>query len=329
MKRLALSTLEASLLLTERIHFPLLEEVELRSINLHSFQHAPNLHTLSLLSIPVRNLSAFNFPWKQLAVVELRGNQLSGDKVQEIFEICTNLQELRFSLSPGDHFGYFVPPLKAPVLEKLSIILPHHSAYYNLGYNVFSSITCPALTFLHIEGSKYFDGKYRCTWPRDQLKEFISRSEHLTTLTIKSAPLADSDIIQVLIQLPSLLHLTVSDPGIHEKSPITPYLMQRLRVLGNESSTSSLTLVQKLQTLSLTFCSGTTKESFNDKDFVDMVVSRWQVPNGSGNRIESLRSVFLRFINRDPDRETYTPLKQLDEAGMKVVVLDSHFQVVV
>jgi len=70
--------------------------------------------------------------------------------------------------------------------------------------------------------------------------------------------------------------------------------------------------------------------TFDNKKFVDMVSSRWypeafaggeQGSSNSDGETACLRSVVMRFESRGVDEEIYRPLKHLEEAGMRVVVI--------
>ncbi|KAE9406061.1 hypothetical protein BT96DRAFT_915559 [Gymnopus androsaceus JB14] len=196
-------------------------------------------------------------------------------------------------------------------------------------------MTCPSLTSLLIEASKNYKG----IWPEESLHGFITRSSfHLSTLCIKSIPLSDSNLIDLLRRLPSLLHLTIDDSKMPRAassttpSPITPHLIQGLHAFPSVALSSESALVQKLQSLELTF-SGT---DFDEESFVDMVSSRWLAdnehdgygPSSTGTSLNSdvgtacLRSVVLKFKNRKMDVKTFKPLTYLEKAGMRVVVID-------
>ncbi|KAE9404428.1 hypothetical protein BT96DRAFT_916787 [Gymnopus androsaceus JB14] len=155
---------------------------------------------------------------------------------------------------------------------------------------------------------------------------FISRSSfQLTTLSIKFIPLLDSDLIDLLRRLPSLHHLTVDDSNTSPR-PVTSLLVQSLHAIPHTSSVTVFSvLVKRLQTLSLT-TSAEAQEAFNDRDFVDMVSSRWfldgyRSASDSNGGMACLRSVVMRFTNRVVDEEVYRPLKYLEEEGMRVVVI--------
>ncbi|KAE9404494.1 hypothetical protein BT96DRAFT_419327 [Gymnopus androsaceus JB14] len=158
------------------------------------------------------------------------------------------------------------PPLSAPFIEELTLTL-RQTSYPDperLANVIFASITCPSLTSLFIEADDQTG--YKHEWPRDAANGFVSRSSfHLTTLSIKSIPLSDSDLIDLLRLLPSLLHLTVDDSRIpaNSPSPITTRLSKSLHALHRRSSVAiSSPLVQKLQSLSLTFKSSRSRRNF-------------------------------------------------------------------
>ncbi|KAE9405909.1 hypothetical protein BT96DRAFT_915672 [Gymnopus androsaceus JB14] len=159
---------------------------------------------------------------------------------------------------------------------------------------------------------------------------FTSRSSfQLTTLSIKFIPLLDSDLIDLLRRLPSLHHLTIDDSNTTSPRPVTSLLVQSLHAIPRTSSVTMFSvLVKRLQTLSLT-TSAEAQEAFNDRDFVDMVSSRWFLDGytsdsdsmNSNGRMACLRSVVMRFTKRVVDEEVYGPLKYLEEEGMRVVVV--------
>ena len=87
----------------------------------------------------------------------------------------------------------------APNVKTLSLELYYSSYAENSSEVAFSSITCPSLTSLFIEGR---NGS-ACLWPKECLDAFILRSSfHLTTLSMKSIPLSDTNLIDLLYCVP-------------------------------------------------------------------------------------------------------------------------------
>ncbi|KAE9404492.1 hypothetical protein BT96DRAFT_419267 [Gymnopus androsaceus JB14] len=314
-------------------NFPLLEHLALpnlvdstgwRAATLDRYQNAPKLHTLAFGGVPPINKDLDL--WTRLTLLDVAQ---CNSKLKDVFEICSNLRELRFrQFETGLPIKLCSPPISAPFVEKLTLSLTQtfYAESGGLANVIFASITCPSLTSLFIEGLTGYEDK----WPRDAVNDFISRSAfHLTTLSIKFVPLLDSDLIDFLHRLPSLVHLTVDDSNIptNSPSPITSAFVQSLHAFPpTNSATNSSVLMKSLKTLSLTFGGPGT---FNDRVFVDMVLSRWfsstyadgYGPNTSNVRTTCLRSVVMRFTRRDVDQGIYRQLKYLSKEGMRVVVV--------
>ncbi|KAE9399361.1 hypothetical protein BT96DRAFT_1019530 [Gymnopus androsaceus JB14] len=296
------------------------------------FENSP-IRSLSVYAVS-REMRESKFPWKQLTQLDVAQH---AEGMKTLLEASGKLTELR--LREVDGKDYFQQCAIVPLLETLSLNLSQTSLSESLAEVAFSSMTCPSLTSLLIEASNNYKG-YKRIWPKESLHGFISRSSfHLSTLSIKSIPLSDSNLIDLLRRLPSLLHLTIDDSKATRAassttpSPITPHLIQSLHAFPDMSSVAvSSALAQKLQSLELTF-SGS---DFDEEGFVDMVSSRWLAdhePDGYGplspeTSLNSdvgtacLRSIVLRLRNQKMDVKTYRPMKFLEKAGMRVVVVD-------
>ncbi|KAE9403219.1 hypothetical protein BT96DRAFT_917659 [Gymnopus androsaceus JB14] len=205
-----------------------------------------------------------------------------GVGMKELFQVFA------FAIYAGSTIEHCAPPITALAVEKLL------QACEDV---IFASIACPSLKSLVIEG---LGTQALQSWPKDDLNAFIACSSfHLETLSINS----------------------VHVPSGH--SPITSHLVRSLHAFPHiTSGITSSALVTQLQTLSLTF---TGSDTFSDSDFVDMVSSRWypDVFTGgpsSASETACLRSVVMRCVQRNLDKEIYRPLKHLEEAGMRVVV---------
>ncbi|KAF9063133.1 hypothetical protein BDP27DRAFT_251675 [Rhodocollybia butyracea] len=163
-------------------------------------------------------------------------------------------------------------------------------------------------------------------WSTENFISFISRSSCvISTLTLRSVSLSDSDLIAVLRVMPSLLHLEIDDKimsGVYNtpRSPITSYLM--LSLIQHELTLISL--VPKLHTLHLDPNYRT--RTFDNSAFVRMVESQWFRPGSdlsvtmSAMGRDCIRSVVLKFNWREVDAEVYKPLRVLDKEGLRVVV---------
>ncbi|KAJ3892663.1 hypothetical protein GG344DRAFT_75715 [Lentinula edodes] len=321
----------------EQPQFQLLEDLALPEniVNhqpiLKHYENAPALRSLNIRTLsPIDSIPSSHFPWRKIITFN---SAHFPDSVETLFNLCRDLKELHL----GEVHKIPSHPCPSPVtvssLEKLSLTLnrtqPDPESLANI---VFSSLTCPSLTSLSLEDTSGYGRPFLM----ENLHTFISRSSfHLATLSIKFISFSDLNLIDLLCCLPSLLHIILSDPVSVQDCdhPITPRLLKRMHAYPcMNPATVSPVLVPNMQSLSLT-CTGSA--GFSDKDFTDMVSSRWS-PNSyfaaygmetsddpfskSEGETACLRSVVLRFTNRVVDMELYRPLKHLEEAGMKVVV---------
>ncbi|KAE9384623.1 hypothetical protein BT96DRAFT_1007876 [Gymnopus androsaceus JB14] len=329
----------------ERQHFPVLETLVFPNLifddpaGLNPFQNAPNLHELSLASLSLANLGERSrFPFNQLTTFSINRHPA---EMGNLLKISDKMRKLHIrEVLPGDsaYYEHCTPPVAAPALKTLSLSLSFFPNQNSLAEVAFASLTCPSLSSLFIEARN----EYNWPWPRQDILGFVSRSSFLlATLSIQFIPLSDLDLIDLLQSLPSLLHFIINDfkpplsiastsPGDQE-SPITSRLVQSLHAFPQMNSvTISSAMVPRLESLSLTFSSSGT---FCDRSLVDMISSRWfpaAYADGYGvntsKSLESeggtvcLRSVVLRFPNREVDEEIYGSLTHLEEAGMRVVV---------
>ncbi|KIK57534.1 hypothetical protein GYMLUDRAFT_98622 [Collybiopsis luxurians FD-317 M1] len=368
-------------------HFPILEEIVLAQAGVSSstvldlFKNAPNLRRLTVRSISLTRIATHQFPWRQLTF--FRAAELP-QGTKEFLQTCCRLKEIQLE-EPRSGAGLLNPQCVsgavAPALEKLSITLCTMSAptppsdSMSLPEAVFTSLSCPNLTSLYLENK---DLVHPRPWPKQSLHAFISRSssssfpsssssplvshQKLTTLTLLNFVLSDSKLLHLLQLLPALLHLTVADSNSETEpndvsSPLTPVFFHRLHAFPcSSTNTVSPAIVRRLRSISFTY-HGAAQNGFGDKEFVEMVSSRWAPSDGYGYRYAyaygldgstsdhnswdaykdniamgneededgtaCLRSVSIRFPNRKQDHtdeEVYQPLKHLEKAGMRVVV---------
>lgn len=265
-------------------HFPMLETLELSEIrvctaDLDYFQHAPKIYRLSLGESALVDLYQMEFPWRKLTNLDCIQHP---EGMQELIEMCDGLMEHRLHefdwVTPNQ---CCVPPAIVSSLQTM-LLLVVHTTYpddQSLTEVVFASMPCPSLTSLSLEGPD-IEGPYWCPWPKASLHGFISWSSfQLTILSIKYIPLSDLDLINLQC-LPSLLSLTINDSRSSctndtatNPSPITSWLMQSFHAFPcTISASSSLALIQRLQTLNVT---SNNPMAFDDLEFIEMVTSRW------------------------------------------------------
>ncbi|KAJ3994444.1 hypothetical protein F5050DRAFT_515951 [Lentinula boryana] len=310
-------------------HFPMLEELSISSFafrlsgSLDRFQDSPKLRSLSISLFPLSKLPRSLFPWNQLNVLTICSYS---EELKYLLDGPSDLTELHFCEWTDGWFKQTTSPMLASSIQtvSLSVAASTQPESESLVDVIFASTTCPALTSLSIDRAD-LDDAYDRPWPKEIVQDFLSRSScKLTTLSIKSIPLSDSDLIDTLARLPSLLHLNIDDTSVsYNHSPITSYLVQSLHAFRyNGKSLTPSVLVPKLQSLSLV--SGSASKGFSDTDLVEVVASR-QYPGGytydSGTMKPFLRSVVLQFPDRDIIEEVYGPLKRLEKAGLRVVVI--------
>ncbi|KIK50763.1 hypothetical protein GYMLUDRAFT_50994 [Collybiopsis luxurians FD-317 M1] len=323
-------TFYKALLTHDPNHFPLLDSLTISNFgfrlpgSLDRFQDASRLQSLSLLSFPLAKVHKSNFPWQQLTSLNICSYS---KEIKSLMEASSNLTELSFREWEDGTFKRNSFPVVAPTVRALSFSVSqtsHHESESLIDV-VLSSTTFPALTSLYIDRIDVKED-YEHPWPKDIVQNFLSRSRcTLTTLSLKSIPIVDEDLIDLLRRLPSLLHLAIDDSSVTaHNSPITLRFIQSLHAFRyNGRSSSSSILVRKLQSLSLTF-SGFGPKSFSDRDFVGVVSSRWYsgcYTDNSEIGTACLSSVVMRFLHRDVSDDVYAPLKHLEEAGMRVVIL--------
>lgn len=312
-----------------------LPETEFHPGGLEDYEDAPQLCSLSVFSMPSVDISTIQFPWKNLRCLAIRQHSAG---MWNILDKCKNLTELCFwEEDDADGYRFLSLPATASAIKTLTLFVTQTTSSESLAEVVFTSITCPSLTSLLLEATD----EYKRLWPNEALYGFISRSScPLTTLSIKSIPLSDSGLINLLQCIPSLLHLTIDDSRLPFSSaaqykptipsPITSQFIQRLHAFP--SPTSSV-LAKRLQTLHLTF----TGYNFKDGEFIDMLLSRWLPDDNHGlfagkflnSRVGTvcLRSAVMHFKNRAVNENCYKQLRHVEKAGMRVVVIGTNSKV--
>ncbi|KAJ3849733.1 hypothetical protein EV368DRAFT_85253 [Lentinula lateritia] len=293
----------------------------------NQFLNSPRSRSLSVLSLRTPSMAELKntrVAWAKLTTLDIQ----SWDReLGNVLNICSNLRELRIRTS------LFAPPpnfvTKNSSVQTLSLSSYRHMIQGQPALPsplevILVSLTLPSLSSLHIRGIGGWGrpggrpgGNHM--WPRDKMNDFLtSSSSNLTNLRIERYPITDSDLIDLLHRLPSLLHLVVDD----SKSLITP-----------------IPFVLRLQSISLTFNGvDSEKRSYGDFDkaFVDMVSSRWfpekyarvyglgstsGTPHDPEGGVACLRSVVMRFPKRDVPKRIYQPLKYFEEEGMQVTII--------
>ncbi|KAF5371424.1 hypothetical protein D9757_010003 [Collybiopsis confluens] len=161
---------------------------------------------------------------------------------------------------------------------------------------------------------------------------FVQRSSFpLTTLSLQNLALSDSNLVDLLRHLPTLVNLIVDDKMLTKLNPLTEQFTSSLHAYRPSPLRSNASpIVPRLQSLTLS-CGAST---FNDAAIVDMVRSRW-IPSarlGSSSvaetsymsplQVDCLREFTMRFRARTKENNVvYMPLERLEKDGLRAVVL--------
>jgi len=245
--------------------------------------------------------------------------------MNEVLDLCPNLTTMKLWQFACNRYANSASPphTSSDKLRSLTLAVGEVRRA-NFMAAVFSSHTLPSLTELHIKGTYYdYSADFDVIWPKLSFDGFISRSScSITSFSIHGMGISDTEVIGILLLLPSLLDLSLDDNMKQKNSPITSHFISTLH-LGSGSTnerSSSIPLLPKLCRLSL-YVGGT---SFDDAAFVSMVSSRW-LPDPSYAEIvgvSCLRFVVLGFRDRKVDEEIYEPLKHLVKMDVVITGLE-------
>ncbi|KAF9064914.1 hypothetical protein BDP27DRAFT_1425311 [Rhodocollybia butyracea] len=296
------------------LHFSSLTELNLSPFehyDLDCFEPAPRLCALAH-----NKISPSKAPYHQLRHLNL---QYGCSKLVKVLQRCPSVESLELLGWENDpKYGacYTWPNITSLVIKAGDVFYP--KSYMEI---VLLTFALPSLREIVLESHR----TEPYPWSTETFISFISRSScMISTFTLCSVSISDSDHIAVLRVMPSLLHLKINDytssnPQSHH-GPITLHLISSL--IQHEST--SISLVPKLHTLHLD-CHHNTG-TFDDSAFVSMVKSRWARPGSdlsatmSAMGRDCIRSVVLKFDWREVDAEVYKPLRALDKEGLRVVV---------
>ncbi|KAF9065582.1 hypothetical protein BDP27DRAFT_1450130 [Rhodocollybia butyracea] len=307
---------------------PLLEEtVFVQTPGIHDLAvlgGAPKLKSLIFRCHP-HNVTGFCL--ENLSHLELR--PLESD-LETLFHKFPKLISLKLVVyySNGGHYRCPENVSLSSVLETLTVVAGHYVKSETLRDNcsVFPFFTLPSLKTIHLQRQKVgSDGNWLNF---DHFVAFINRSSFkLSTLHIEGPALSDSNLVLVLILMPTLLDLTLVDTDVSlESSPITRRFIERLRVGDTFPQ-----MLPRLYSLTLSSCS----ESFDDAVVIAMIQSRWcpyqyKGPVGSERgtdqwpvfAVDCLRECTIRFPNRKESEleYVYSCLKCVEQDGMRLNV---------
>ncbi|KAE9387527.1 hypothetical protein BT96DRAFT_483018 [Gymnopus androsaceus JB14] len=178
----------------------------------------PNLKRLILDSNP-----STAFPWTQLAHLTLVPDNMAIEKMG-VLRKCTNLTSLDIRdfvmQNRNENSGLFVDlesisesPIVCSKMEVLTIRwhLPTDAPADSSKHSIFRFLSCPSLKILHLRN--YYSNwcSTQSSWAHfDTFMAFSKRSSfRLTSLSIDSVPMSDSNLLHLLSRIPTLLDLTL------------------------------------------------------------------------------------------------------------------------
>ncbi|KIK53322.1 hypothetical protein GYMLUDRAFT_88395 [Collybiopsis luxurians FD-317 M1] len=298
------------------LDFPNLEKLSIGNASsgvLDIFRSAPKIRRLRnwFITLPSQ------LPYAQLTHIACWA--VSG-RLDNLLDQCPNLLSLELRPSRKRNGSFHSMIHKTSDTIKFLTLVDNSATTDRLLELALSSLTLSELKELCIRRELSYNG-YDAGWPKDLFTSFLSRSScQLTKLVISSIGLSDTDLIAALQLLPSLVILQLDDNDASPKiSPITSNFICALEPLGAlERSISNSTLIPKLRYLSLNFSGN----EFDDLGFISMISSRWLLDSMDTEitGVERIRSVEMRFQEREVDATVYQPLQLLDRMGLRVTV---------
>ncbi|KAJ8083109.1 hypothetical protein PM082_008978 [Marasmius tenuissimus] len=295
------------------------------------FDKAPNVRTVDFHfmngAVPMDMLDLL--PWASLHHLTMEHDQQElFDGLFEGLRCAKDLKSLEYTgdaLLDGESYRAIDAALSEEDrfslnIECLTIDMSRTRGFYDLLHDFFLPLILPSLTSLEI-ACKTPNGirsgpRFRGSWPSEIIRQCFQRSRcSLTVLVLKGMPLTESDVISVLLLVPSLQRFTLTEFGSNilcdapPKAPqlITKWLLMRLRGLPTNNQ---CTICPHLIYLELR-----AQSHFDaDTEFVALLQSR-QVANGG---VERLRTVVLKVSGRKLSPEL---LKGIS-GGMMVTLFD-------
>uniref|UniRef100_A0A0W0F886 F-box domain-containing protein n=1 Tax=Moniliophthora roreri TaxID=221103 RepID=A0A0W0F886_MONRR len=240
-------------------------------------------------------------------------------------------------LEPYKDYSYTDISVSSNIIS-LSVDMWAKDGIYLILGDLFQVLTLPLLRTLSIRGGSHPDQPaFTHSWPGATFSSLISRSNcDLTTVELSGLPLTDSEVIAFLSHTPCLEDLALHEQWVSLSSargfeipptkPRNPTITKRLCEHLTWSSldedvfaSNQELLLAKLKRLRFRVW----RHFDADSEFVEMVMSRWDLLTDEDVAAEKLREVELRvvYMEEDLDATIYKPLKQLDKGGLMVTVV--------
>ncbi|KAF9467561.1 hypothetical protein BDZ94DRAFT_1248416 [Collybia nuda] len=266
-----------------------------------AFEDAPELRSLECVNL---NPDLFIFPWATLTKIPIMA--VDAEDCIDILHHTFRLENGSFIITHGPSWPSKPPKaLQHRRLQELAILTAPFSEGVDTR-DVFQFLTLPNLRSLRICNVQSPLGPALVT--------FLSRIESLETLFLRRIAASDQELLQVLEMVPYLKHLTVlSSPTMTDH-----VLDQLIWKPCEETSSSSFTLLPKLETLELSI------DAPMGVSLVDLLESRWDADESDEDapRVARLKEVNV-VVAGDLELDIMDELHRLAKAGMKIVIAEA------
>jgi hypothetical protein len=266
------------------------------------FEDAPELRSLECVNL---DPDLFVFSWAHLTKIPIMA--VNADDCLDILHRAFRLENGSFILTNNSTWSSKPPTaLHHRNLRELAVLTAPFNEVVDT-CDVFRFLTLPHLRSLRICNVQSPFGSALVT--------FLSRVESLETLFLRRVALSDRELLQVLEMAPYLKHLTLlSSPTVTDH-----VLDQLIWKPSAETSSSSFTLLPKLETLELSI------DGSMGVSFVEILESRWEMDDSDEDapRVARLREVNVTVID-DLELDIIDELHALAEAGMRIVIAEGN-----
>ncbi|KAE9406610.1 hypothetical protein BT96DRAFT_971859 [Gymnopus androsaceus JB14] len=131
---------------------------------------------------------------------------------------CPNLNTVKLRQQDGLQFKVDFPPHKYHTIHSLTLAVGDHKMARDFMKVVFKSHAFPSLNELHLQTRDEYIF-VESAWPKDAFHGFMSRSLcTITSFSVHGLGISDSDFIDILHLLPSLLELSLDDHWLQLQS---------------------------------------------------------------------------------------------------------------
>ncbi|KAF5318328.1 hypothetical protein D9758_018288 [Tetrapyrgos nigripes] len=268
----------------------------LRYLNLGSLDHASDAVETTDVQVPWAQLIDLTLWYQQPSNILRRLSQASAARTV-IIDCCYVSETVQ-----SDH-------ALVHNMENLTICVDRFDPHFNF---YLQQLTLPRLKCLCLSG----EDNSKAIFPSASMLIFLTRSAcSLTTLRLLNLYNSDLTVLNVLQEVPSLLHLTIHEhpiKGGDGNTTLTDHFIDRIS-FNHRSSSCSSHLLHHLQSLSLQV-----RQPFNVSSFVRMVQSRWLVSETDA-KVLGLRQVELICVGTIPSEfeEAVRSLKMLKVVGLR------------